>query len=535
MNILFDGNYLYHRNFSIFSTYYKDEDIGTVLQDKEKQQVLLRKCIIDLCYTVRKFENVERVVVVIDSHSWRYGLYEDYKYALTRVREPYYKEFLAVLQQLEELLRSRGVIVSRVNGAEGDDLLYVWSIYFGYILDQETVIVTGDSDLRQIITKNVSLFNNNSKNLKLYCLQEKEVYWNEKMESDVQVQVTNPFEVLLYKVIMGDGSDNIIKLKNGFGNKAFEKFIKYITNNDYQIPIQTQTDYKRNNIELKKILGICDQEFHFQKTQKNYDINFYKLSRLNIRKHLTQIRNDTNLQEKYKEYLKSIYSEYNLFKIINILSYHNNLDEYGKEILDIIWNEKYNDYCDQITKYYGIKIDLYDCLVVDLSNDIVNNKERMKFVMVMILLMSYTGNKISIIGLDKYLNFKNCNDLISKYLKITSFVDTCKQNEKFMQQISNNKCFVLINKLKIKNVAKNIHENSLIWELENNKFNKKVYPKFTKIQGIIKVSHTPMINEILSKYDTNKWLVNVHVKIMICITSLCFLILLGCYFINQMF
>lgn len=229
MNILFDGNYLYHRNFSVFSTYYKNEDIGTVLQDKEKQQVLLRKCIIDLCHTVRKFENVERVVFVIDSRSWRYGLYDNYKYALTRVREPYYKDFLAVLQQLEELLKSRGIIVSRVDGAEGDDLLYVWSIYFGYILDQETVIVTGDSDLRQIITKNVSLFNNNSKNLKLYCLQEKEVYWNEKMESDVQVHVTNPFEVLLYKVIMGDGSDNIIKLKKGFGDKAFEKFIKYIT------------------------------------------------------------------------------------------------------------------------------------------------------------------------------------------------------------------------------------------------------------------------------------------------------------------
>jgi 5'-3' exonuclease len=229
MNILFDGNYLYHRNFSIFSTYYKDEDIGAILQDKEKQQVLLRKCIIDLCHTVRKFENVECVVFVIDSRSWRYGLYDNYKYALTRVREPYYKDFLAVLQQLEELLKSRGIIVSRVDGAEGDDLLYVWSIYFGYILDQETVIVTGDSDLRQIITKNVNLFNNNSKNLKLYCLQEKEVYWNEKMESDVQVHVTNPFEVLLYKVIMGDGSDNIIKLKKGFGDKAFEKFIKYIT------------------------------------------------------------------------------------------------------------------------------------------------------------------------------------------------------------------------------------------------------------------------------------------------------------------
>lgn len=229
MNILFDGNYLFHKTFSVFSTYYKGQDMGEVLQDEEKRQVLLRKCVIDMCYALAKFKDVKRVAFVIDSSSWRYSIYDDYKYALTRVRDPFYKHFLTVLDMFEALLRKKGLIVSRVMGAEGDDLLYVWALYFGYCLDEELVIITGDSDIRQIMSKNVSLFNNNSKNLKMYCIPEKEVFWNEYMDTDVQVIPAKPFEVLLYKVIMGDTSDNIPKLKKGFGDKAFAKFIEHIT------------------------------------------------------------------------------------------------------------------------------------------------------------------------------------------------------------------------------------------------------------------------------------------------------------------
>lgn len=239
MNILIDGNYAYHKAFSVFSTYYKGQDLEEVMSDPEKQQVLIRKCIIDICSAIRRFNNVERVAVVIDSHSWRYNFYDDYKYALTRVRDPYYKHFLTVLDMFEALLRKKGLIVSRVMGAEGDDLLYVWALYFGYCLDEELVIITGDSDIRQIMTKNVALFNNNSKNLKMYCTPEREVFWNEHLETDVQVIATKPFEVLLYKVIMGDTSDNISKLKSGFGPKAFEKFIDFIS--PYDEP---------NNVEL---------------------------------------------------------------------------------------------------------------------------------------------------------------------------------------------------------------------------------------------------------------------------------------------
>ena len=238
-NIIFDGNFLIHRDFSIWSTYYQDrkktaeeneQAVFDALLDKEKRQVFLRKILIDLCASVRRFsEKPDSVVIVIDSHSWRYKFYDDYKYALTRIRASYYKEFCAMIDYVEQYLRKKGMIVSRVQGAEGDDLLYMWSIYYNQVLEESCVIITGDSDIRQIVNTNTAVFNNNSKNLHLYCTSDKEVYWNERMETDVIVESTTPFEIVLYKVIMGDKSDNIPKLKNGIGEVAFKKFIESIS------------------------------------------------------------------------------------------------------------------------------------------------------------------------------------------------------------------------------------------------------------------------------------------------------------------
>ena len=73
--------------------FFKDlkQDMKEVLQDPEKRQVLIRKCIIDMCAAVKRFEDVvKRVAFVIDSSSWRYNFYDNYKYALTKVREDYY-------------------------------------------------------------------------------------------------------------------------------------------------------------------------------------------------------------------------------------------------------------------------------------------------------------------------------------------------------------------------------------------------------------------------------------------------------------
>lgn len=243
MNILFDTNWHMHKTFSVWSMYYQDRKlsaeenelrIAEALRDKEKQQVLIRKLLIDACAAINRFSNIDKVVFCIDSSSWRYRFYDNYKYALTRIRGEYYKDFLNVLNAFEKFLRKKGFIVSRVMGAEGDDLLYIWSIYFSQILEEDTVIVTGDSDIRQVMNERISLFCNNSKNLKFFCIPERVVEWNEYFDTDVMIEGVVPFEITLYKVIMGDKSDNIPKLKKGFGDAAFGKFIKFIT--PYTIP-----------------------------------------------------------------------------------------------------------------------------------------------------------------------------------------------------------------------------------------------------------------------------------------------------------
>ena len=70
MNILFDGNYLIHKAFSVWSMYYQDRNKTTeeneqllleALRDKEKQQVFLRKIIIDACAAINRFKSVKRV------------------------------------------------------------------------------------------------------------------------------------------------------------------------------------------------------------------------------------------------------------------------------------------------------------------------------------------------------------------------------------------------------------------------------------------------------------------------------------------
>lgn len=62
----------------------------------------------------------------------------------------------------------------------------------------------------------------------MYCTPDKEVFWNEYLDADIQVIPTKPFDILLYKVIMGDTSDNITKIRKGFGDVAFRNFLKYL-------------------------------------------------------------------------------------------------------------------------------------------------------------------------------------------------------------------------------------------------------------------------------------------------------------------
>lgn len=226
MNIIFDGNYLYHVTWAVFTKYHRDEDLTEVLSKKENRQVLMRKLIIDMCFAINKFRDVEKVIVVFDRTSWRYRLHEDYKYALTKVKNKDHKVFDDALDAFESFLRKKRIIVSRIPGAEGDDLIFGYAEYYGNIEKVPTVIVTADSDIRQLVTDRVSVFCNAAKSLK-YFKTEGTTLEPEKIFADrtgVEIETIDPFKIVLKKIFLGDKSDNIPSIKKGFGEKAFDKF-----------------------------------------------------------------------------------------------------------------------------------------------------------------------------------------------------------------------------------------------------------------------------------------------------------------------
>ena len=86
-------------------------------------------------------------------------------------------------------LEEMGFIFSKVEGAEGDDLLYFWARHFN-TRGENCIVVSADKDLHQLVknTKNGSwtaVWNNNSKNSVLYVPQ----LWTEQLESNHEVSI----------------------------------------------------------------------------------------------------------------------------------------------------------------------------------------------------------------------------------------------------------------------------------------------------------------------------------------------------------
>lgn len=322
------------------------------------------------------------------------------------------------------------------------------------------------------------------------------------------------------------------------------KFIKRFTDDVFYFKTQKTRIEAYNNLnnKLKEILGICDQEFNNWKIDpKNKEINFNKLSRLSIARHIKEISASEELQKKYLEYLELKFNSYDLLKIINLLGYLNKLDKFSKIALNTIWNKNYLRYDNELNKYYGINLDNDKLMIVDLSRDVINNKEKSKIIFAIIILADKIGLNIQIIGSNKNVNLKDCPDLISMYQKITSCIGPCNQDNIFNEQISKQKSIIIVNKLVNKEMNKYIVPGSFIFELEysndktSNKnlslISKSVHPKFNKTQGFHPTEQVKLIDQILQKYVNEMWWQNIYTKLIKIIITFLIITVLIIFFI----
>ena len=236
INVLIDGNYIFHKTFGVFGGY-GSKNPGDVLKSENEQSMFIRKISTDLCSSLRSIPTGGKLVFAADSRSWRKDVeIEGGGYKSNRVKddEVDWTIFYDLLGSYGDHLEKMGFIFSKVNGAEGDDLLYFWADYLTS-KGEDCIIISGDKDLHQLARWNnenwTIVWNANSKNNVLSIPEGWREEWLDKNEqasifemgsamnpdkeklkvfiNKMQVNEINPRDFIFTKMLVGDKGDAV--------------------------------------------------------------------------------------------------------------------------------------------------------------------------------------------------------------------------------------------------------------------------------------------------------------------------------------
>jgi 5'-3' exonuclease len=199
--------------------------------------MFIRKIATDLCASLKMLPTGGRLIFTSDSKSWRKDVeIEDGGYKSNRVKDEnvdwsiFFDLMLGFGKQLEKM----GFVFSKIDGAEGDDLLYFWANHFNQI-GEDCIIISGDKDMHQMARSTgenwTVVWNSNSKNNVISVPSGWEENWlnatgpvsifemstamspdKDKMKEFVQkvsLERINPRDFIFNKMLVGDKGDAV--------------------------------------------------------------------------------------------------------------------------------------------------------------------------------------------------------------------------------------------------------------------------------------------------------------------------------------
>ena len=150
-SLVIDGNY-----FLFKTLYVTSQSSGELLGTASDREVYVRKLAIDLAYQIRLLDGfIDKVVWTLDSKSWRKDFFPQAEYKGTRKHDSSinWEGFTQVIEEFKGILQGHGAQISKVDGAEGDDLIYAWCTS-NMANGKSTMIMTGDRDMLQLVSMN---------------------------------------------------------------------------------------------------------------------------------------------------------------------------------------------------------------------------------------------------------------------------------------------------------------------------------------------------------------------------------------------
>ena len=240
--LVFDGNYFLFKTLYVLPHMTKSKEI---LSSKKDMITFIKKLSTDFAYEIRKFEGlIDRVVFTLDSRSWRKDFYPEAEYKGNRKADKSinWENFTSIAEEFQTELHKRGVILHKVQGAEGDDLMYAWNVECNSN-SRSVILFTGDKDLIQLVNKNKTtdthtiLYSPVQKKLYVYegfmewltaveVKDEEDIFsqlsslsnvdsMTKKLLTDIytknkmSVIEVDPEEIAFKKVLTGDAGDNV--------------------------------------------------------------------------------------------------------------------------------------------------------------------------------------------------------------------------------------------------------------------------------------------------------------------------------------
>lgn len=241
LNMILDFNNFAMR--SLHTCQFMEPDVKIKNFDTKKEcDILIRKITIDICRVIRTF-TPNRVIVSCDSKQpWRNDLYKDidgmeYKGTREKDGEKNWTNIFTALDDLRDIFKKNGFIVTYLDRTEADDITTMWKEYL-FDKGEDVILVSSDMDWVQLVgvhNNNVCLcYNpiaNNTGKKRLYLnsdiqewldTEEKpDIFFNnynktrkilkgvQLIDPKISFELVDPDRVLLNKIMTGDVSDNV--------------------------------------------------------------------------------------------------------------------------------------------------------------------------------------------------------------------------------------------------------------------------------------------------------------------------------------
>ena len=150
INLVFDLQNIFHRSLFIVGGFGKKQ---YTFDSEEELSQLMRKVAMDVSQIIRNI-NPSRTIFCLDSKSWRKGISIDendgYKAQRIKNKSINWDNVYGIMNEFLDIVSHKGFIVSRVSGAEADDIMALWKDEL-QSLKQHVILVSADEDIRQLV------------------------------------------------------------------------------------------------------------------------------------------------------------------------------------------------------------------------------------------------------------------------------------------------------------------------------------------------------------------------------------------------